>query len=118
MIRRPPRSTLFPYTTLFRSVGQGHVQLVTSRHDIMPQFMRQQDGDDRNREGEPGGPRVQKPGIAGVTAREKRQRTGIWDPAGEDGTGERDRVESGEKKHDVQRPAPAAPPGEPREDEM
>src|SRR3712207_6988052 len=32
MIRRPPRSTLFPYTTLFRSlmglavVGMGHVQ--------------------------------------------------------------------------------------------
>src|SRR2546427_4627790 len=24
MIRRPPRSTLFPYTTLFRS-GQGHI---------------------------------------------------------------------------------------------
>src|SRR5438067_10230756 len=24
MIRRPPRSTLFPYTTLFRSVGQVH----------------------------------------------------------------------------------------------
>src|SRR2546429_5451238 len=23
MIRRPPRSTLFPYTTLFRSVGRG-----------------------------------------------------------------------------------------------
>src|SRR3989442_13850325 len=23
MIRRPPRSTLFPYTTLFRSVGSG-----------------------------------------------------------------------------------------------
>src|SRR3712207_9527706 len=23
MIRRPPRSTLFPYTTLFRSMGQG-----------------------------------------------------------------------------------------------
>src|SRR3990167_6885514 len=23
MIRRPPRSTLFPYTTLFRSVGKG-----------------------------------------------------------------------------------------------
>src|SRR2546426_7015190 len=22
MIRRPPRSTLFPYTTLFRSIGQ------------------------------------------------------------------------------------------------
>src|SRR3712207_7926373 len=24
MIRRPPRSTLFPYTTLFRSHGSGH----------------------------------------------------------------------------------------------
>src|SRR5256885_4738575 len=24
MIRRPPRSTLFPYTTLFRSAGGGH----------------------------------------------------------------------------------------------
>src|SRR3712207_6924091 len=24
MIRRPPRSTLFPYTTLFRSTGQRH----------------------------------------------------------------------------------------------
>src|SRR2546429_8553490 len=24
MIRRPPRSTLFPYTTLFRSVGPAH----------------------------------------------------------------------------------------------
>src|SRR3712207_6563066 len=24
MIRRPPRSTLFPYTTLFRSQGTGH----------------------------------------------------------------------------------------------
>src|SRR3712207_7888296 len=27
MIRRPPRSTLFPYTTLFRS-RQGHIQRV------------------------------------------------------------------------------------------
>src|SRR2546427_12905322 len=25
MIRRPPRSTLFPYTTLFRSVGTGAI---------------------------------------------------------------------------------------------
>src|SRR3712207_8814481 len=35
MIRRPPRSTLFPYTTLFRSLGYflsdpGQVQLVPS----------------------------------------------------------------------------------------
>src|ERR1051326_9634203 len=26
MIRRPPRSTLFPYTTLFRSHDEGHVR--------------------------------------------------------------------------------------------
>src|SRR3712207_7794437 len=26
MIRRPPRSTLFPYTTLFRSGGGGHAR--------------------------------------------------------------------------------------------
>src|SRR5687768_18113582 len=26
MIRRPPRSTLFPYTTLFRSVAQTHLR--------------------------------------------------------------------------------------------
>src|SRR5256885_10279756 len=25
MIRRPPRSTLFPYTTLFRSIGRPHL---------------------------------------------------------------------------------------------
>src|SRR5438445_3928007 len=28
MIRRPPRSTLFPYTTLFRSEGDGKLTLV------------------------------------------------------------------------------------------
>src|SRR3712207_8908370 len=32
MIRRPPRSTLFPYTTLFRSVDHG-AQGVEQRHD-------------------------------------------------------------------------------------
>src|SRR6266498_6027684 len=28
MIRRPPRSTLFPYTTLFRSFPSGNVKLI------------------------------------------------------------------------------------------
>ena len=50
--------------------------------------MRQQDGDERKREREPGGPGAQKPGIAGVTAREKRQGTGIRNPAREDSTGQ------------------------------
>src|SRR2546428_9880372 len=32
MIRRPPRSTLFPYTTLFRSLLQ---QLIRALHDLL-----------------------------------------------------------------------------------
>src|SRR2546427_11083325 len=37
MIRRPPRSTLFPYTTLFRSPPRRHVgpPFVTARRDVM-----------------------------------------------------------------------------------
>src|SRR3712207_7863110 len=31
MIRRPPRSTLFPYTTLFRSIKEGMGDLVGGR---------------------------------------------------------------------------------------
>src|SRR5437667_1688353 len=31
MIRRPPRSTLFPYTTLFRSIGDAEMNLVVVR---------------------------------------------------------------------------------------
>src|SRR5258708_19723497 len=34
MIRRPPRSTLFPYTTLFRSNGL-HVLRAPNQHDLM-----------------------------------------------------------------------------------
>src|SRR2546430_11738972 len=34
MIRRPPRSTLFPYTTLFRSDGQGQCYDVRTRRPI------------------------------------------------------------------------------------
>src|SRR2546428_8943869 len=38
MIRRPPRSTLFPYTTLFRSVSRKHGEagrpLPEDRHDL------------------------------------------------------------------------------------
>src|SRR5690554_7785867 len=35
MIRRPPRSTLFPYTTLFRSIGlQPDILLCRSEHSI------------------------------------------------------------------------------------
>src|SRR2546422_1608725 len=32
MIRRPPRSTLFPYTTLFRSLGWAHFVVLCVPH--------------------------------------------------------------------------------------
>src|SRR3712207_9203726 len=32
MIRRPPRSTLFPYTTLFRSASTGNLAAATAAH--------------------------------------------------------------------------------------
>src|SRR3712207_8151875 len=57
MIRRPPRSTLFPYTTLFRSRrargGSGAVR----HHPVLPQRMggdrvaHGDDGEDRPRDG-------------------------------------------------------------------
>src|SRR2546426_12751611 len=34
MIRRPPRSTLFPYTTLFRSLRLGQIVLRNARIDL------------------------------------------------------------------------------------
>src|SRR2546422_10886684 len=35
MIRRPPRSTLFPYTTLFRSVGETCAALGQLHHHLL-----------------------------------------------------------------------------------
>src|SRR5438105_9263683 len=37
MIRRPPRSTLFPYTTLFRSFGRGDIG---EDHELLDQPVR------------------------------------------------------------------------------
>src|SRR5947199_662260 len=46
MIRRPPRSTLFPYTTLFRSVNAGpFTNVVGTRVDFLGN-----DGNDRSEE--------------------------------------------------------------------
>src|SRR3712207_8556036 len=42
MIRRPPRSTLFPYTTLFRSFtesGQRHAASIVRRHRLVERFL-------------------------------------------------------------------------------
>src|SRR3712207_9473812 len=35
MIRRPPRSTLFPYTTLFRSGQLAHLRSLLAVHDVV-----------------------------------------------------------------------------------
>src|SRR2546429_6771720 len=46
MIRRPPRSTLFPYTTLFRSADlRGPGKLRTCRDDVAQQRFRAFDAD-------------------------------------------------------------------------
>src|SRR3712207_7279842 len=36
MIRRPPRSTLFPYTTLFRSPARAHQRLEVAEVGVAP----------------------------------------------------------------------------------
>src|SRR2546427_4669027 len=43
MIRRPPRSTLFPYTTLFRSVRPS-LELIDANVSAMVQICRRLDG--------------------------------------------------------------------------
>src|SRR2546429_1719717 len=40
MIRRPPRSTLFPYTTLFRSYFRRYHPIVKSENPCSPCFLR------------------------------------------------------------------------------
>src|SRR3712207_7820400 len=47
MIRRPPRSTLFPYTTLFRSVPGGRGPRERQRHDQRERDVRA--GEERDR---------------------------------------------------------------------
>src|SRR2546426_5951669 len=50
MIRRPPRSTLFPYTTLFRSSGpEAGVWVIAETTDLPTQFAKIVVTDDRGR---------------------------------------------------------------------
>src|SRR5256885_8659555 len=47
MIRRPPRSTLFPYTTLFRSHEDAALGLPKFRNACLAIFRRESSGEDR-----------------------------------------------------------------------
>src|SRR3712207_8111730 len=51
MIRRPPRSTLFPYTTLFRSDVQLLAELVDEQVALVEQIVRLHPGGDRIADG-------------------------------------------------------------------
>src|SRR3712207_6946419 len=74
MIRRPPRSTLFPYTTLFRSGGVDHGGAAAVDGGLVPvdhgdgAVGAQCDGGDVGDLGEPGG-RVLRRARAGQDAR-------------------------------------------------
>src|SRR3712207_7415700 len=51
MIRRPPRSTLFPYTTLFRSCGVNTSKLpVLKEKEMKELLLKMKDGDNLSRE--------------------------------------------------------------------
>src|SRR5256885_13138147 len=54
MIRRPPRSTLFPYTTLFRSPRAGHLPRgVRAREDLRQRQAAAHHRQDAHRKGDP-----------------------------------------------------------------
>src|SRR3712207_7358107 len=60
MIRRPPRSTLFPYTTLFRSLREAQPELLELHCDLRPdrgdeESAQQDKAEDHDGEGRPNG---------------------------------------------------------------
>src|SRR2546422_10757720 len=65
MIRRPPRSTLFPYTTLFRSLPPG---APLRHHD-----RRAAPGEDEHRSGEPPAGLFRREARQGVAARRRSE---------------------------------------------
>src|SRR2546426_8338904 len=71
MIRRPPRSTLFPYTTLFRS---RRVDLGALVGEALPSPAERGEHEARERSGHAGvtGPRTRGPRHNGVTASDRK----------------------------------------------
>src|SRR3712207_7765723 len=71
MIRRPPRSTLFPYTTLFRSelLAQAHEDVATLRREmIIYGFMERERGNYRRVEQ----PQEQHPNVAQELGKDRK----------------------------------------------
>src|SRR3712207_8816177 len=61
MIRRPPRSTLFPYTTLFRSILLGEAYLWTDgRYYVQAEKQLKGSGIQLMKQGSPGVPRSEE----------------------------------------------------------
>src|SRR3712207_8721632 len=73
MIRRPPRSTLFPYTTLFRSgFGQIAVASATQLHDADLQAINSKNEPDRIRPARLEGVRVADGGVSATLAPDRK----------------------------------------------
>src|SRR2546430_6557049 len=68
MIRRPPRSTLFPYTTLFRSPDLGRVDEAALAHDDLPRRDERQELERRL------DPPLERAEVAAVDAHDPRAR--------------------------------------------
>src|SRR3712207_7877207 len=69
MIRRPPRSTLFPYTTLFRSRARGRRQ---GRRRLLARVAARAEAD---RGGRDGRGRLRRPGLRPRRARRSEEHT-------------------------------------------
>src|SRR3712207_7846872 len=76
MIRRPPRSTLFPYTTLFRSAGDLGGDALRGRGRL-PREVLDLPGDD-------GEATAQLPGAGGLDRGVERQQVGLVGDRGDD----------------------------------
>src|SRR2546430_10682828 len=80
MIRRPPRSTLFPYTTLFRSLRDAHRQM----EGLLDDFIEAAQARAASGENEPGGNLAVEPGALEVVAHQAKQFHGArFDNVGE-----------------------------------
>src|SRR3712207_8032719 len=75
MIRHPPRSTLFPYTTLFRSLARERRQIGFRRLEVRQRGVQQDPASLRERAREPAHPRLVDGAARGVVGRRSEEHT-------------------------------------------